>query len=36
MHGFARFKGQMQFYELSNFGALNFYIDRQFLIGNYQ
>ena len=30
MHGFARFKGQMQFYELSNFGALNFYIDRQF------
>jgi hypothetical protein len=31
MYGFARFNGQMQFYELSNFGSLNFYLDRQFL-----
>ena len=29
--GFARFKGQLQFYELSNFGALNFSINQQLL-----
>ena len=31
LSGFARFKGQLQFYELSNFGALNFSINRQFI-----
>ncbi|MBL7817473.1 MAG: TonB-dependent receptor [Saprospiraceae bacterium] len=31
MNGFLRLKGQLQFYELDNFGALNFYVNRQFL-----
>ena len=31
LSGFARFKGQLQFYELSNFGALNFSLNRQFI-----
>jgi iron complex outermembrane recepter protein len=31
LSGFARFKGQLQFYELSNFGALNFSINHQFI-----
>jgi hypothetical protein len=31
LHGFARFNGQLQFYELSNFGQLNFSINQQFL-----
>jgi outer membrane receptor protein involved in Fe transport len=31
LSGFARFKGQLQFYELSNFGAFNFSINRQFI-----
>lgn len=31
MNGFARFKGQLQFYELSSFGALNFSLNRQLL-----
>jgi iron complex outermembrane recepter protein len=30
LNGFARFKGQLQFYELSTFGALNFSISQQF------
>ena len=29
LNGFARFKGQLQFYELSSFGALNFSITQQ-------
>ncbi|MGV3529289.1 MAG: outer membrane beta-barrel protein [Flavisolibacter sp.] len=31
MHGFARFKGQLQFYELNSFGQLNMSINQQFL-----
>jgi hypothetical protein len=31
LHGFARFNGQQQFYELSNFGELRFSINQQFL-----
>jgi iron complex outermembrane recepter protein len=31
LNGFARFKGQQQFYELSPFGALNLSINQQFL-----
>lgn len=31
MNGFARFKGQLQFYELGSFGALNFSLNRQLL-----
>jgi iron complex outermembrane recepter protein len=31
LNGFARFKGQLQFYELSGFGALNFSITQQML-----
>ena len=31
MNGFMRLKGQLQFYELGNFGALNFSLNRQFL-----
>jgi len=31
LNGFARFNGQLQFYELSSFGALNMSINRQFL-----
>lgn len=31
LNGFARFNGQLQFYELSSFGSLNFSINRQFL-----
>ncbi|MEO8764598.1 MAG: outer membrane beta-barrel protein [Ginsengibacter sp.] len=31
LNGFARFKGQQQFYELSPFGALNLSINKQFL-----
>lgn len=31
LSGFARFKGQLQFYELNNFGALNFSINQQLL-----
>jgi iron complex outermembrane recepter protein len=30
INGFARFKGQLQFYELSNFGALNLTLNQQF------
>lgn len=30
LNGFARFKGQLQFYELSNFGSLNMSIIQQF------
>jgi hypothetical protein len=29
LNGFARFKGQLQFYELSSFGALNASLTRQ-------
>ena len=29
LNGFARFNGQLQFYELSNFGALNFSVNQQ-------
>ncbi len=29
LNGFARFKGQLQFYELSSFGALNFSVTQQ-------
>ena len=31
LNGFARFNGQLQFYELSSFGSLNFSINQQFL-----
>ncbi|MEP6615415.1 MAG: outer membrane beta-barrel family protein [Ginsengibacter sp.] len=31
LNGFARFKGQLQFYELSNFGALNLSLNQQLL-----
>jgi hypothetical protein len=31
LNGFVRFKGQLQFYELSSFGALNASINRRFL-----
>lgn len=31
LNGFARFNGQLQFYELSSFGALNFSINKQLL-----
>jgi hypothetical protein len=31
LNGFWRFKGQQQFYELSDFGTLNTTINRQFL-----
>ena len=31
LHGFMRFKSQLQFYELSTFGSLNTSINRQFL-----
>ncbi|TDH28829.1 hypothetical protein EXU57_01800 [Segetibacter sp. 3557_3] len=31
LNGFARFNGQLQFYELSSFGALNFSLNQQFL-----
>ncbi|MEP6926579.1 MAG: outer membrane beta-barrel protein [Ginsengibacter sp.] len=31
LHGFARFNGQQQFYELTPFGALNLSINQQFL-----
>lgn len=31
MHGFARFKGQMQFYELGSFGSLNMNLTQQFM-----
>ncbi len=31
LNGFIRLKGQLQFYELSNFGALNLSVNRQFL-----
>jgi len=31
LSGFARFNGQLQFYELGNFGSANFSINRQFL-----
>jgi iron complex outermembrane receptor protein len=31
LNGFARFKGQLQFYELSNFGSLNMSVIQQFL-----
>ncbi|WP_207497144.1 outer membrane beta-barrel protein [Aridibaculum aurantiacum] len=31
LNGFARFNGQLQFYELSSFGALNLSINQQFL-----
>jgi iron complex outermembrane receptor protein len=31
MNGFFRLKGQLQFYELSNFGSLNFSLNRSFL-----
>jgi iron complex outermembrane recepter protein len=31
MNGFMRLKGQLQFYELNDFGALNFSLNRQFL-----
>jgi hypothetical protein len=31
LNGYARFKGQLQFYELSSFGALNLSFNRQFL-----
>jgi iron complex outermembrane recepter protein len=31
MNGFMRLKGQLQFYELNDFGALNFSLNRQFM-----
>ncbi len=31
LNGFARFNGQLQFYELSNFGSLNFSINQQLM-----
>lgn len=31
LNGFARFNGQLQFYELSNFGSLNFSVNQQLL-----
>lgn len=31
MHGFARFKGQLQFYELNSFGQMNLSLNQQFL-----
>ena len=31
LNGFARFKGQLQFYELSDFGALNFSVTQQLM-----
>ena len=31
LNGFARFKGQLQFYELSSFGALNFSVTQQMM-----
>lgn len=31
LNGFARFNGQLQFYELSSFGSLNFSVNQQFL-----
>ncbi|MDB5223129.1 MAG: TonB-dependent receptor [Chitinophagaceae bacterium] len=31
LNGFARFKGQLQFYELSSFGALNFSVTQQLM-----
>lgn len=31
LNGFARFKGQLQFYELSSFGALNFSVNQQLM-----
>jgi iron complex outermembrane receptor protein len=31
LNGFARFKGQLQFYEVSNFGSLNMSVIQQFL-----
>ena len=31
LNGFARFNGQLQFYELSSFGALNFSVNQQFI-----
>jgi hypothetical protein len=31
LNGFARFNGQLQFYELSSFGSLNLSLNRQFL-----
>ena len=31
LNGFARFNGQLQFYELSNFGALNFSVTQQLM-----
>jgi hypothetical protein len=31
LNGFARFKGQLQFYELTNFGSLNFSVNQQLL-----
>ena len=31
VNGFARFKGQLQFYELSSFGALNFNVTQQLM-----
>ena len=31
LSGYARFKGQLQFYELSSFGALNFSMNQQLL-----
>jgi iron complex outermembrane recepter protein len=31
LHGFARFNGQLQFYELSSFGSLNLSLSQQFM-----
>lgn len=31
LNGFARFNGQLQFYELSSFGSLNFSVNQQFM-----
>jgi iron complex outermembrane receptor protein len=31
LNGFARFKGQLQFYELSSFGSLNFSVNKQLM-----
>lgn len=31
LNGFARFKGQLQFYELSSFGAVNFSVNQQLM-----
>jgi hypothetical protein len=31
MHGFARFNGQLQFYELSTFGSLNMSLNQQLM-----